>query len=50
MLESIGLDKNHQMYCVRKIMTIAIRLPITFSAAEIRMGKSGEYKSLIRQI
>jgi hypothetical protein len=25
MLESIGLDKNHQMYCVRKMMTIAIR-------------------------
>jgi hypothetical protein len=23
--ESIGLDKNHQMYCVRKMMTIAIR-------------------------
>ncbi|CAB4002828.1 Hypothetical predicted protein [Paramuricea clavata] len=25
MLDSIGLDKNHQMYCVRKMMTIAIR-------------------------
>ena len=25
MLESIGLDKIHQMYCVRKMMTIAIR-------------------------
>ena len=25
MLESIGPDKNHQMYCVRKMMTIAIR-------------------------
>ena len=25
MLESIGLDKNHQMYSVRKMMTIAIR-------------------------
>jgi hypothetical protein len=35
----IGLDKNHQMYCVRKMTTIAIRLPITYSAAEIRNGK-----------
>ncbi|CAB4040395.1 Hypothetical predicted protein, partial [Paramuricea clavata] len=25
MLESIGLDKNHQMYCVKKMITIAIR-------------------------
>ena len=25
MIESIGLEKNHQMYCVRKMMTIAIR-------------------------
>jgi hypothetical protein len=41
MLESIGLDKNHQMYCVRpKMMTIAIRMmTITFFAAEIRNGK-----------
>ncbi len=25
MLENVGLDKNHQIFCVRKMMTTAIR-------------------------
>ena len=25
MLENVGLDKNHQIFCIRKMMTTAIR-------------------------
>ena len=40
MLGNVGLDKNYQTYCVRKMMTIAIRSTCyTFSAVEIRNGK-----------
>ncbi|CAB3992804.1 Hypothetical predicted protein, partial [Paramuricea clavata] len=41
MLGNVGLDKNYQTYCVRKMMTIAIRssLHAIFFAAEIRNGK-----------
>ena len=41
MLGNVGLDKNYRTYCVRKMMTIAIRSTyyIFNSAVEIRNGK-----------
>ncbi len=40
MLENVDLDKNHQIFCVRKMMTtVIIEVFIIFSVAEIRNGK-----------
>ena len=38
MLDTLGLDKNYQRYCIKKIMSYAIRGAYLFSAVDQRMG------------
>ena len=40
MLNDLRLDKRHQQYCMKRMITTAIRATIIFSAAQIENGQT----------